>query len=162
MGIALKNKNKQTKKHNKKNAAKRNTTLNFVKKRWVARKKTFSPYPYILTISYYKSNVFFTVADIEGRTKGWTSTGRSGFKNKDKTTYMAIVKVTELFFKKVWSLGIRRVILKLKNVYQRSTRFAIRKSLRKTRKLYPLKYLGILFQMQVAFNGCRKKKKRRK
>ena len=41
-----------------------------VKKRWVLRTKTFSPYPYIITISYYKTNVFFTVADINGHTKG--------------------------------------------------------------------------------------------
>jgi hypothetical protein len=75
---------------------------------------------------------------------------------------MAIVKVTEQFMKKVWSLGIRRVLLKLKNVYKRDTRFAIRNSLRKNWESYPFKYLGILFQMQIAFNGCRKKKQRRR
>jgi hypothetical protein len=40
------------------------------KNRWVIRKKTISPYPYLITISYYKSNVFFTAADIKGHTKG--------------------------------------------------------------------------------------------
>ena len=50
-----------------------------------------------MTISYYKTNVFFTAADIKGHTRALTSTGRSGFKNKDKTAYMAIVRVTELF-----------------------------------------------------------------
>jgi hypothetical protein len=39
------------------------------KERRKVQKKTFSPYPYIMTVSYYKSNVFFTVADIEGHTK---------------------------------------------------------------------------------------------
>ena len=132
------------------------------KKRWVTRKKTFSPYPYIITISYYRSNIFFTVADIQGKTKAWISTGRGGFKNKDKTTYMAIVKVAELFFKKVWSLGIRRVILRFKNLYRRGTRSAIRNSIKKIRHRYSLKYLGILAEAQIAFNGCRKKKLRRK
>jgi ribosomal protein S11 len=132
------------------------------KKRWMLRKKTFSPYPYIITISYYKTNVFFIVADIQGHTKAWTSTGRSGFKNKDKTTYMAVVRVTELFLKKVWNLGIRRVILKFRNLYKRNTRFAVRHSFRKFRRNYPFKYLGLLVQNQMAFNGCRKKKKRRK
>lgn len=132
------------------------------KKRWVTRKKTFSPYPYIITISYYKRNLFFTVADIQGQTKAWISTGRGGMKSKDKTTYMAIVKIAELFFKKVWSLGIRRVILRLKNLYQRGTRFAIRNSLKKIRHRYPLRYIGILAETQVAFNGCRKKKVRHK
>ena len=40
-----------------------------VKKRWALRKKTFSPYPYVITVSNYKSNVFFTAADIQGKTK---------------------------------------------------------------------------------------------
>ena len=154
----LKKKNKTTK---KKVIAKKKIS-NLVKKRWVPRKKTFSPYPYLITIAYYKTNVFFTVADIHGQTKGWLSTGRIGFKNKDKTTYMALVRVTELFWKKIWSLGIRKVILKFKNIYKRGTRSAIRKGLRKMRRRYPLKYLAILVQIQVAFNGCRKKKKRRK
>ena len=137
-------------------------SLHLVKKRWVPRKKTFSPYPYLITISYYRSNVYFTVADIKGHTKGWLSTGRMGYKNKDKTTYMALVRVTELFWKKIWSLGVRKIILKLKNVYKKSTRSAIKNSLRKIRRIYPVKYLGILVQIQVAFNGCRKRKKRRK
>ena len=132
------------------------------KKRWVGRKKTFSPYPYIMIISYYKTNVFFTVADIQGYTKAWTSTGQSGFKNKDKTTYMAIVRVTGLFLKKVWALGIRSLILKFRNLYKRHARFAVRYSLRKFRRNYFFKYVGLLAQNQMAFNGCRKKKKRRK
>ena len=152
---------KKNKRLAKRIIAKKNS-YNFVKKRWTPRKKTFSPYPYVITISYYKSNVFFTVADIKGHTKGWLSTGKIGYKNKDKTTYMALVRVTELFWKKVWSLGIRKVILKFKNIYKKSTRSAIRKGLRKIRRVYPLKYLGILVQIQVAFNGCRKPKKRRK
>lgn len=157
-----KNKRSKNKKLKKKGLSVKRTSLNLVKKRWIVRRKTFSPYPYILTISYYKTNVFFTIADIEGRTKGWSSTGRFGFKKKDKTAYMAIVKVTEQFMKKIWSLGIRRVLLKFKNVYKRDTRFAIRNSLRKNWQSYPFKYLGILFQMQIAFNGCRKKKQRRR
>lgn len=167
----------------------RKVTVTSAKKRWALRKKTFSPYPYILTISYYKTNVFFTVADMKGQTKLWTSTGRSGFKKKDKTTYMAIVRVTELFYKRLWQWGVREVVLKFKNVAKRSARFALRHSLRKIRKAnrkvmrathkmnrkyrqkkqvhkikaYPrLRYMGFLWQFSVSFNGCRKKKQRRK
>ena len=132
------------------------------KNRWIGRKKIFSPYPYIMMISYYKTNVFFTVADIQGRTKVWTSTGQSGFRTKDKTTYMAIVRVTGLFLKKVWTLGIRCLILKFRNLYKRHARFAVRYSLRKFKRKYLFKYVGILVQNQTAFNGCRKKKQRRK
>ena len=149
-------------KNKKKLIKKKLTSISLGKKRWITRKKTISPYPYLLTISYYKSNVFFTVADIKGHTKGWTSTGRMGFKNKDKTTYMALIRVTELFYKKVWSLGVRRAILKFRNLSKRGPRAAIRNGLRKIRRLYPVKYLGLLAETQISFNGCRKKKKRRK
>jgi len=138
------------------------TSLQLGKNRWIIRKKTISPYPYLITISYYKSNVFFTVADIKGHTKGWTSTGRVGFKNKDKTTYMALIRVIEIFYKKVWNVGVRCAILKLRNLSKRGPRAAIRNSLRKIRRLYPIKYLALLAETQVSFNGCRRKKKRRK
>jgi ribosomal protein S11 len=130
------------------------------KERRKVQKKTFSPYPYIMTVSYYKSNVFFTVADIEGHTKIWTSSGRSGFKSKDKTTYMAVVRVMSLFLKKVWAIGIRHMILKFRNLYTLEASFAVRFILRKFRQRYLFKYLGFIIQNQMAFNGCRKKKRR--
>ena len=133
-----------------------------VKKRWTLRKKTFSPYPYVITISYYKTNVFFTVADFQGKTKSWTSTGRLGFKNKDKTTYMAVVRVTEIFYKKLWNWGVRSVLFKFHNLYKKSTRFAVRYSMKKFRSKFSVKYIGFLARTQISFNGCRKKKKRRK
>jgi len=115
-----------------------------------------------MTISYAKTNVFFTVADIQGKTKIWTSTGRSGFKNKDKTTYMAIVRVTEIFYKKLWHWGIRFVLFKYHNLYKKSTRFAVRHSMRKFRSKLVLNAVGFIARTQISFNGCRKKKRRRK
>jgi ribosomal protein S11 len=155
-------KHRKVRKNKETTVKKKVSAVSLGKNRWITRKKAISPYPYLITISYYKSNVFFTVADINGHTKGWTSTGRAGFKNKDKTTYMALVRVTELFYKKVWSLGVRRAILKLRNLSKRGPRAAIRNSLRKIRRLYPVKYLGLLAETQISFNGCRRKKKRRK
>ncbi len=54
------------------------------------------------------------------------------------------------------------MVLKLLNAHQRSNRSAIRFSLRKVRENCPFVYLGFLVKNQMAFNGCRKKKKRRK
>jgi hypothetical protein len=66
-----KNKNLKGKsKHLKNKLVIKKVTSTLVKKRWVTRKKTFSPYPYIITIGFYRRNVFFTVADILGHTKG--------------------------------------------------------------------------------------------
>ena len=152
------------KKHSRQNQKMqaRHAPSKIVKKRIPSRKKISSPYPYIITVSYYKTNVFFSVADIEGQTKAWTSTGRSDFKNKDKTTYMAVIRVTELFYRKLWNLGIRRVLFQLKNLRKRNTRFAVKNGIRKIRRSISLKYMGFFARTQIAFNGCRKKKKRRK
>jgi hypothetical protein len=75
---------------------------------------------------------------------------------------MAVLRVTGLFLKKVWTLGIRHIILKFRNLYKRQARFAVRSSLRKFKKRYVFKYMGFLIQRKTAFNGCRKKKERRK
>lgn len=64
--------NKRHKKKNRRQDQKmqaRQTTSTVAKKRIIPGKKVFSPYPYLITVSYYKTNVFFNVADIEGRTK---------------------------------------------------------------------------------------------
>lgn len=137
--------------------ASRKTSVN---RSWSRRKKILSTYPYIITISYYRTNIFFNAADIEGYTKAWTNAGRSGFKNKDKTTYMAIVLVTQFFLKKIWSWGIRQMILIFRNFSRKRVRFGVRFGLRRRR--YRFKYLGFVVQNQMAFNGCRRKKKRRK
>jgi hypothetical protein len=50
-----------------------------------------------LTISSFRRNVFFNVATIEGDTKAVISVGAAEFKNKDKTTNMALSKVAEMF-----------------------------------------------------------------
>ena len=160
--IQANKRHKKTHSRQNKKIQARQTSLMTVKKRAISRKKIFSPYPYIITVSYYKTNVFFSVADIEGQTKAWTSTGRSDFKNKDKTTYMAVIRVTELFYRRLWNLGIRRVLFKFHNLRKRNTRFAVKNGLRKIRKSISLKYLGFFARTQLAFNGCRKKKKRRK
>jgi ribosomal protein S11 len=152
--------NKRKKFKNKKKNQLRTKPLIIGKNRWIAKKKTFSPYPYIITVSFYKRNVFFTLSNIKGQIKIWTSSGRLHFKGRDKTTYMAIIQINQIFFKKIWRLGIRCAILKLKNVSR--TRIAIRKSIRMMRKICPIKFVGLFMQMQIAFNGCRKKKKRRK
>jgi len=164
----MKRKGRKHESYNKKNKKKLHkvkptlSTKTINKKRWVGQKRTFSPYPYVMMISYYRSNVFFTVADIEGQTKLWTSTGRSGFKKKEKRTYMAIVDVTKLFLKKAWTFGIRDTILIIRNLYRHYTYAAVRYTLRKYRRKYLFNYVGLFIDYETAFNGCRKKKERRK
>lgn len=154
-----KNKRKNKIKFKKKNKIVGRSRLVLVKKRWEKKKKTFSQYPYIVTVSFYRKNVFFILADIQGRTKVWTSSGRLKFRGRDKTTYMAVLEISDFFFKKLWRYGRIRAILRLKNA-KRGNRFAVRKTLRRLRKRSLIKFIGFFMQTSIAFNGCRKKKKR--
>lgn len=145
---------------NKKNFSLKQKNLISVKKRWVTKRKTFSYHPYVITISSYRRNMFFTAANLKGQTKIWLSAGKCGFKGRNKVAHMAVITVAETFFKKVWSFGIRRAIFKYKNFNKR--RWAIKKALKQTLKRCPFKILGFCIETQIAFNGCRTKKKRRK
>ena len=154
-----KNQRKKKTKFKEKNKFVTKSRFVLIKKRWGTRKKTFSPYPYIITVSFHRKNVFFTLANMQGQTKLWTSSGRLKFKGRDKTTFMAVLEVSEFFFKKLWRFGRIQAILKFKNA-RRGNRFAIQKTLRRLRKRSPIKLLGFFMQIYIAFNGCRKKKKR--
>ena len=151
---------KKNQKKNKKNKKIRLIQKNTVRKRWIAKKKTFSRYPYVITVSRYRRNIFFTAANLKGQTKLWTSSGRCGFYGRNKINKMAILTVGNLFFQKVLSSGIRYVIFKYKN-YSKN-RWQIRKVLKKIKEKRRLRILGFLVETQITFNGCRTKKKKRK
>ena len=95
---------------------------------WKVRSKKYSKYPYIITVSFFRKNVFLSASDLRGRIKCWTNAGRLGFKGADKTQYMAIVTVAESFFKRLTRYGIRDVFVKFKN-YKRP-RHAIKKAIK--------------------------------
>jgi hypothetical protein len=73
---------------------------------------------------------------------------------------MALITVTTNFLKKLYKYGIRYVFFKFKN-YRRG-RFAIRKALRRIKRKFRFKFLALFTELHVSFNGCRKKKLRRK
>lgn len=158
---------------------------------WKVRSKKYSEYPYIVTVSFFRKNIFLSASDFRGRIKVWTNAGRLGFKGADKTQYMAVVAIAQKFFKKLRRHGIRKIFLKFKN-YKRP-RHAIKKALKKLRvisrskwcwrtklvkkhgkkitikiktkvgkKGLNLKILGMWTELHVSFNGCRNKKQRRK
>lgn len=152
-------KKQQIKKNKTKSLVKQKNLIS-VKKRWVAKRKTFSYHPYVITISSYRRNIFFTAANLKGQTKIWISSGRCGFKSRNKIAHMAVITVAETFFRRVWSFGIRRAIFKYQNFNK--TRWAVRKALKQTLKTCPFRILGFFIETQITFNGCRTKKKRRK
>lgn len=133
---------------------------NPVRNRWIARKKTFSDNPYVITISHYRRNIFFTAADFQGQTKLWLNSGRCGFKGREKINTMAVLTVANTFFKRLYRSGIRVAIFKYKNFNK--TRWQIRKAIKKFKWKRRLRLIGFFLETQIAFNGCRVKKKRRK
>lgn len=133
---------------------------NPVRNRWVAKKKTFSNNPYVITISHYRRNIFFTAADFSGQTKLWMNSGRCGFKGRDKINKMAILTVANVFFKRLCRSGVKVAIFKYKNFNK--NRWQIRKAIKRFQWKHRLRIIGFFLETQIAFNGCRNKKKRRK
>lgn len=131
-----------------------------VRNRWIARKKTLSNNPYVITISLYRRNIFFTAADLEGNTKLWINSGRCGFKGRDKVNKMAILTVANVFFKRLCRYGIKVVIFKYKNFNK--NRWQIKKAIKRFHWKRRLRIIGFFLETQISFNGCRSKKKRRK
>ena len=151
---------------------------------WRVRSKKYSEYPYVVTISVVKKNVYFSATDLRGRIKYWINAGRAGFKTKEKTRPLALFTTTEKFFKKLLRYGIHDIFIRFKNYKGRT--YQIQKALRKLklarrsrlkgkvkkfknwnrkhqkRQRRRLRVLGIWTDLHISFNGCCPKKKRRK
>ena len=133
---------------------------NPVRTRWISKTKTFSNNPYVITISHYRRNIFFTAADLTGQTKFWINSGRCGFKGRNKINKFALLTIANTFFKSIQRAGIQNLIFKYKN-YNKN-RWQFKKIIKGLKKKLRLKILGFFIETQIAFNGCRKKKKKRK
>jgi ribosomal protein S11 len=70
-------------------------------KPWVKKPIRYSPYLYLLIISSFRHNVFFTLTNSEGQTKYSISAGQSGFMGQAKVARLALITVTENFLQKI-------------------------------------------------------------
>jgi len=138
----------------------RKKKLTHTHKEWISSSKTYSSYPYLLTISFFRRNIFFNVSDFNGKTKYWTNAGRNNFFGKTKIAKLAVITMTENFIKKIWKYGIRCVIMKFNK--RGTKRYPILKGIKRGLKNHPIKFVGILTKLDITFNGCRRKKTRRK
>ena len=132
-----------------------------IQKAWFKKPFKYSFYPYLFIISSFRRNIFFNVTNYKGQTKCWTSSGRFGFKGKTKMAHMAIISVTEKFIKKLWSYGIHHVLLIFKN-YKPQHRAILRGIKQSLQKKNALKFLSLTIKTTLVFNGCRRKKERRR
>ena len=111
---------------------------------------------YIINISFLKANTTIHVSDIKGNIKLFYSAGSVGLTGKQKRKRrIAVVKLISLLTKKAKFLGNKPVALHLNNVnfYQNVIVNKLKQSL----------YIKIIKSFnQAPYNGCRKKKVRRK
>ena len=111
---------------------------------------------YIINISFLKANTTIHVSDIKGNIKLFYSAGSVGLTGKQKKKRrIAVSKLIALIIRKATFLKQKPIALHLSNVnFYKSL---IVKKLRKTLYLRVVKSFN-----QAPYNGCRKKKLRRK
>lgn len=111
---------------------------------------------YIINISFLKANTTIHVSDIKGNMKLFYSAGSVGLTGKQKRKRrIAISKLISLLLKKATFLNKRPVALHLNNV--NFYKNLIVSKLKRTLYIRVIKSFN-----QTPYNGCRKKKLRRK
>jgi len=111
---------------------------------------------YIISISFLKANTTIHVSDVKGNIKLFYSAGSVGLGGKQKKKRLiAVSKLISLMLKKAIFLGKKPVALHLNNVnfYNSLIVNKLKKSL----------YIKVIKSFnQTPYNGCRKKKLKRK
>jgi ribosomal protein S11 len=111
---------------------------------------------YIISISFLKANTTIHVSDTKGNLKLFYSAGSVELSGKQKRNRrIAISKLISLVLKKATFLGQKPIALHLNNV-----NFYKNLIVRKLKRNLYIKVIKIL--NQTPYNGCRKKKLRRK
>lgn len=111
---------------------------------------------YIINISFLKANTTIHISDIQGNLKFFYSAGSVDLSGKQKRKRrIAISKLISLLLKKATFLGQKPIALHLNNV-----NFYKNLIVRKLKRNLYIKIIKIF--NQTPYNGCRKKKLRRK
>lgn len=111
---------------------------------------------YIINISFLKANTTIHVSDIQGNLRLFYSAGSVDLTGKQKKKRrIAVSKLISLLLKKATFLGQKPVALHLKNV-----NFYKNLIVRKLKRNLYIKIIKIF--NQTPYNGCRKRKLRRK
>lgn len=139
----------------------KNSKIVAPQKLWVKKPIRYSPYLHLLIISSFRRNVFFTLTNSEGQTRYSMSAGQSGFAGQARIARLALITVTENFLQKIWNQGIHAVFLIFKN-YSKHYRAVIKGIKSILEKKYSFKIISLTVKTQTVFNGCRRKKRRRR
>ena len=111
---------------------------------------------YVINVSFLKANTTIHVSDIKGNMKLFYSAGSIGLTGKQKTKRrIATSKLISLLLQKATFLSKKPVVLHLNNVNSYKN-FIVN-------KLKRVFYIRLIKTFnQIPYNGCRKKKLRRK
>lgn len=111
---------------------------------------------YIINISFLKTNTIVNISDIKGNTKLFYTAGNVNLSGKQKKRRkIALLRLINLIFKKAGFIEKKPVALHLNNVVSYKTLI-----INKLKQVYFIKL--IKSYNQIPYNGCRKKKIRRK
>ena len=135
-------------------------TMQLGRQTWVPHRLQYSTYPYLLTISFFRRNVFFNLSDLNGQTKLWTNAGRKGFVGRAKIDHLVVIKLINDFVQEIWRKGIRSILLQFNHIGQR--KYSLKRGITQALEKYQVRFIGLLTIVGIAFNGCRRKKIRRK
>jgi len=111
---------------------------------------------YIINISFLKTNTIINISDIKGNIKLFYTAGNVSLSGKQKKRRkIVLLRLINLIFKKASFIGKKPVALHLNNVISYKTLI-----INKLKQAYFIKI--IKSYNQIPYNGCRKKKFRRK
>lgn len=115
-----------------------------------------------LFINFLGSNLFMNLQEIHGRSRWWTSSGLFGFKGRKRISYHSILGHVIKFIRRIAFAGNIYPFLVWKGIPKKHYR-AVLKAIRYSKKQFPeISWQGSLAYLYIPFNGCRRRKLKRK
>ena len=117
---------------------------------------------YHININFLRSNLFMNLQELQGRNIWWTSSGLLGFKGRKKNKYDGVLGHVIKFMRRISFIGNIYPFAIWKGVPRRRFR-TIYKAFVYAHKNFPLmNWLGSIAYIYIPFNGCRRRKLKRR
>jgi ribosomal protein S11 len=116
-----------------------------------------------IIINFHRSNLFINLQEVHGLSHRWTSTGMFGFKRRNRNKFQSVIHQFIKFIKYITYLGDLYPFFVLNGMPKRRNYRAILKGVRYSKRNFKkISWRGILATTPRAFNGCRRRKLKRK
>jgi ribosomal protein S11 len=118
---------------------------------------------YTIIINFRKSNLFINLQEVHGLSRHWTSMGMLGFKRRKRNRVQSVIYQYIKFQQSISNIGDFNPFLVWNGVPKRRNYRAIVKGVRYSkRKWNKISWRGSIAMTNLSFNGCRRKKLKRK